>query len=204
MKIFIAVPTFENIYPDTYKSIYGLDPAGHWLVFDFIRGYDCAEARNRIANQAITEKADYVLMVDNDIVLPSDAIAHLMDDPKDVCLGLYAHRGDSNLYDGKVCVYKPGEFNYETLFTAKEMQELREQGQNKVLIHGGGMGCALIKTDVFQRLEYPFFNWTLYANGQYLSEDLYFCEQLKNHSIFMFADTRVTCGHMMRRVQWPD
>ena len=49
MKIFIAIPTFETIYPDTFKSLWGLERAGHWVVFDFIRGYDCAAARNRIA-----------------------------------------------------------------------------------------------------------------------------------------------------------
>ena len=29
MKILIAVPTFENIYPDTFKAIYDLDVSGH-------------------------------------------------------------------------------------------------------------------------------------------------------------------------------
>ena len=71
MKIFIAVPTFENISPDTFKSIYGLDRCGHWVVFDYVRGYDCATARNRIAKQAKAEQADYVLMIDSDIVIPS-------------------------------------------------------------------------------------------------------------------------------------
>ena len=38
MKILIAVPTFENIYPDTFKSIYDLDKAGHDLGFEFVEG----------------------------------------------------------------------------------------------------------------------------------------------------------------------
>ena len=69
MKIFIAVPTFENISPATFKSIYGLDRCGHWVVFDYITGYDCATARNRIAKQAIAEQADYVLMIDSDMTI---------------------------------------------------------------------------------------------------------------------------------------
>ena len=204
MKIFIAVPTFESIYPDTYKSIYGLDPAGHWLVFDFVRGYDCAEARNRIALQAEQENADYVLMVDNDIVLPPDALVHMLDDPEDVCLGLYAHRNNSNLYDGKVCAYKPGEKDYVTLFPTAEMQERRQRGEYKVQVHGGGMGCALIRTSVFRQMDYPYFKWVTYANRQCLSEDLYFCEQCKSRNIPIYVDTRVNCGHMLRHVQWPE
>lgn len=112
MKIFLAIPTFETIYPDTFKSLWGLERGGHWVVFDFVRGYDCATARNNIAKQAIREKADYVLMVDNDVVLPSDALIHLLEDPKEVCLGYYAHRPASNIYDGKTCCCKLGEFNF--------------------------------------------------------------------------------------------
>ena len=96
-KILIAVPTFENIYPDTFKSIYDLDVSGHDTEFEFVRGYDCATARNRIALMALDKKTDYVLMVDNDVVLPKDALINLFDDPKDVCLGFYAHRDADNV-----------------------------------------------------------------------------------------------------------
>ena len=204
MKIFIAVPTFENIYPDTYKSIYGLDPAGNWLVFDFVRGYDCASARNRIAQQTLDEKAEYVLSVDNDIVLPSDALKHMLENPVDVCLGIYASRASGG-YDGNVCAYKQiaGEYDYKTKFTAAETKALRAKGENKVVVHGGGMGCALIRADVFRRLKYPWFKWVNYDNGSVLSEDLYFCQQCKEKNVPIHIDTRVECGHLFRRIQWP-
>ena len=49
-KILIAVPTFENIKPECFKSIYGLTrPEGYVLYFDYVSGYDCAKARNQIA-----------------------------------------------------------------------------------------------------------------------------------------------------------
>lgn len=214
MRILIAVPTFENIYPDTFRSIYGLDCGEHELCFDFVRGYDCATARNRIAQMALDEKVDYVLMVDNDVVLPEDALINLLDDPKSVCLGYYAHRGSDNLYHGRTCIcklYKPnGEryFNYplESEYTGREMKELQNRGEYKIQIHGGGMGCALIKTAVFNRIKYPWYDWVNYPGESkgMLSEDLYFCEQCKNKNIPVFTDTRVGCGHMMRHVQWPD
>ena len=78
MKILIAVPTFENIMPDTFKSIYDLDTTGHEVMFEFVRGYDCATARNHIAQMALDKGVDYVLMVDNDVVLPKDALQNLL------------------------------------------------------------------------------------------------------------------------------
>ena len=214
MKILIAVPTFENIYPDTFKSIYDVDKAGHEVRFEYVRGYDCATARNRIAQLSLDMGADYVLMVDNDVILPKDAIANLADDPTGVCLGYYAHRDSDNIYRGRTCVCKLMEpngvpyFNYplESEYTAKELIAMRDGGLYKVQIHGGGMGCAFIHTGIFERLKYPWYDWVNYKddNRGMLSEDLYFCELCKKAGIPIFTDTRVACGHMLRRAQWPD
>lgn len=213
MRILIAVPTFENITPDTFKSIYGLECAGNECVFEFVRGYDCATARNRIAQMAIAKNADYVLMVDNDVTLPKDVLVHMLEDAKDVCLGYYAHRNTDNLYNGRVSVCRLNDengnpyFNYplESEYTAEEMKAMVDNGEYKVKIHGGGMGCALIKTEVFRTLQYPWYDWVNYADDHrgMLSEDLYFCEKCRKAHIDIFTDSRAGCGHLLRHVQWP-
>ena len=104
MRILIAVPTFETIYADTYKSIWDLDKCGHEVLFESVRGYDVATARNKIAQKAIDLEADYLLTVDNDVSLPKDALKLLLEDAKDVCLGYYAHRDDDNVYRGRTCI----------------------------------------------------------------------------------------------------
>lgn len=211
MKILIAVPTFESIYPDTFKSVWDLNDCGHELLFEFVRGYDCATARNAIVRKAIDLNADYVLMVDNDVVLPKDTLENLLDDPKQVCLGYYAHRDTDNIYRGRTCVCRLKDdkgvayYNYplESEYIAEELKQLKDSGQFKVQIHGGGMGCAFIKTSVFKALKYPWYDWVNYKGGGMLSEDLYFCEQCKNNKIPIYTDTRVACGHILRHVQYP-
>lgn len=214
MKILIAVPTFENIYPDTFKSIYDLDVSGHDAQFEYVRGYDCATARNRIAQMALDKGADYVLMVDNDVVLPKDALQNMLEDAKDVCLGFYAHRDADNIYRGRTCVCRLYDdngvkyFNYplESEYKAEELRGMRESGQHKVQIHGGGMGCALIRTGVFNRIQYPWYDWVNYKNEHrgMLSEDLYFCEACRKIGIPIYTDTRAVCGHMLRRIQFAE
>lgn len=209
MKILIAVPTFETIYPDTFKSIYDLDNAGQDLSFEYVRGYDCATARNRIAQLSIDRKVDYVLMVDNDVVLPKDALSNLLDNPPLVTLGSYAHRDTDNIYRGRTCLCKLLDpngkkyFNYplESEYAADELSKMREDGRLKIQIHGGGMGCAFINTSVFRKIEYPWYDWVNYKDRGMLSEDLYFCERCKAHNIKIYTDTRVMCGHMLRHVQ---
>lgn len=208
MDILIAVPTFETIYPDTYKAIWELDKGGHNVQFDFVRGYDCATARNKIVQLALDRNVDYVLMVDNDTILPKDALVNLLDSPVDVCLGYYVHRNPSNRYDGRLNICKLGWFNYpaESQYTAAEMKQLLADQRTKFKIHGGGMGCALIKTDVFRRISYPYYDWVNYPddNRGMLSEDLYFCEQCRVEQIPIYSDARVGCGHILRHAQWPE
>lgn len=212
MRILVAVPTFENIYPDTFKSIYDLNTTGHEVSFEFVRGYDCATARNKIAQKALDLGVDYVLMVDNDVVIPKDTIQLFLEEHKDVCLGSYAHRDVDNIYRGRTCVCKlldeKGQkyFNYplDSEYTADELKQLREQGKFKVEIHGGGMGCAFIKTSVFRSISYPWYDWVNYKSKGMLSEDLYFCEQCKGRRIPVYTDTRVTCGHLLRHIQYLD
>jgi GT2 family glycosyltransferase len=213
MKILIAVPTFENITPDTFRSIYNLERGGHECIFEFVRGYDCATARNRIAQMSLDKGVDYVLMVDNDVTLPKDVLISMLNDAKDVCLGYYAHRNADNLYTGRVSVCRLADhegnefFNYplESEYTAEEMNNMRSEGIFKVRIHGGGMGCALIKADVFRRISYPWYDWVNYADAHrgMLSEDLFFCEQCKREDIPIYTDTRAGCGHLLRHIQMP-
>lgn len=211
MRILVAVPTFETITPDTFKSIFNMNKDGHEVVFDFVRGYDCATARNNIAQMGLNIGADYVLMVDNDVTIPVNALVQLLDDPKDVTLGYYAHRDTNNQYSGRTCIcrlHQPdGElyFNYplESEYTADEMHGMEANGKYKVQIHGGGMGCAFIKTDIFRKLSYPWYDWVNYGDAHrgMLSEDLYFCEKCKQAGIPIYTDTRVACGHLFRYIQ---
>ncbi len=212
-RILIAVPTFETIYADTYKSLWDLDKGGHEVLFESVRGYDVATARNKIAQTAIDMKTDYVFTVDNDVTVPKDALTHLMENDVDVCLGYYAHRNRDNTYNGRTCICKLKDehgndyYHYplESEYTAAEMAGMAAAGMTKILVHGGGMGCALIRTDVFRSLSYPWYDWVNYgdANRGLLSEDLYFCALCRTSGYQIYADVRVGCGHLFRYVQWP-
>lgn len=203
MRILIAVPTYETIYPDTFKAIYDLDKGEHEVMFEFVRGYDVAAARNNIAKLALKKNADYVLMVDNDVVMPADALLNMLEHHVDVCLGYYAHREANKPYDGKTSICKLGEFNYTNQFQGNELAARKTIGETLIEIHGGGMGCALINTEIFRKLAYPWFRWVNYKDGGTLSEDLYFCEICGQAGIKIYSDVRVGCGHMMRTLQWP-
>lgn len=204
MKIFIAVPTtpFGGIHPECYKSIYGLDRCGQWVVFDYQSGYDCATARNRIARQAIAEGADFVLMVDSDTVLPGDTLRLMLETPVDVLAACCPCRPASNVFDGRVNATRLGEYDYTDFYTVPDLDALVARGVTREPIHGCGFGATMVRTELFGRLDWPWFKWAEYGNGACLSEDLSFCERCKDAGVPVFLDPRIRCGHVMRKTEW--
>lgn len=211
MKILIAVPTYENIFPDTFKSIYQLDKDGHDVDFDFFRGYDVANARNKIAKATLEGNYDYCLMVDNDEVLPKDALVNLLETEMSYPLGYNMTVGyclsrpaQSANKSGRTTAFKFGGRDYvvDDAYKIQELKELRDSGTTKVQIRGSGLGCALIHRSIFEKMRYPYFKWVLYESGSQLSEDLYFCEQFPRIKTPIFVDTRVICGHLMRHIDY--
>lgn len=210
-RVLIAIPTFETVTPDTFKALWDMDKGGNETAFEFVRGYDCATARNRIAKMTLDGGYDYCLMVDNDVTPPNDALVNLLSHGVECVSGFYLHRNADNKPSGNTCVCKLTDekgvpyFDYplESEYTKDELAKRRSEGQNLIEIHGGGMGCVLVRADVFRRLRYPWFDWVNYAddNRSMLSEDLYFCEKMRKRGIKRHVDARVACGHLFRRIE---
>lgn len=196
INILIAVPTYESILPDTFKSIYDLEPVQNVsYYFDFIRGYDCAKARNNIASLAIERHFDYVLMVDSDIVLPFNALRSMLETPVDICLGVYPRK---NTQSGQVEIFKKG---YDNFIVTYNMSELLNN-MSLIEVKGGGYGCALIRVDIFDTIPFPWFSYITYKDGSSLSEDNYFSDKALKAGYKIYCDPRVKCGHSIRAIQW--
>lgn len=193
MKILIAVPTFETIEPEVYKAIYDLDTGGHDVRFEYVKGYDCARARNEIGNKAIDGGYDYVLMVDSDTIIPRDTLQRFLERPELICAGVCPRK---NTTTKETALVKLGTADFVDCWFYHELVD------DRIRIKGAGFACVLIDTEVFRQMEFPWFSYVTWPNGTALSEDYYFCEQAEKYGIQIWADTRVRCGHLARYFQW--
>lgn len=201
-RVLIAVPTFENIKPDCFKSIYAQERVdGFDYLFDFVKGYDCAKARNMIAKEAIDENMDYVLMVDSDIQLPSDALKNLLSHDKDIVCGWYMRKRTTH---DLAEVFTFGEnFTEANQYRSHDIKALN---CDLIPIKGAGLGIVLIKTSYLKNTIAPWFKYVLYGDenpipGVYndekvLSEDLYFCSEAMKRGVNVFLDPRVRGTHI--------
>ena len=211
MKVLLAVPAATGIMPQTDEAIHRIirrtyDERGVWPDLKIEANYEVAHARNRLAKIAMDGGYDYVFFMDDDVVPHDDALLNLMEHDVDVCLGYYVHRSRSKGEERKTNLCKLGEHSFTDQYGRDELRKLRENGQKLIRVHGGGLGCSLVKTSVFERISWPYFRWYIYGQDGYgiLSEDLYFDVKCEKVGIPIHADTRVSCGHMLRYVQEAD
>ena len=186
-RILVGIPTSKYIEPDTFKSIFDLDvPEGYKLDFQYFYGYQVDQIRNLIAEWA--KHYDYLLSVDSDIVLPRDSLRKMLSADKDIITGLYVQRKITEqilevyMRDGPAVVNIP----YSLL-----------ENLPVVEVEACGMGCALIKSEVFRKLEYPHFYYkSAIDHAHTVSEDIYFCLKAKENGFTVWADPSIKCDHI--------
>lgn len=191
MSILICIPTYETIAPETFKSVYGLqyNQEQGRPMFDFVKGYGCAQARNKCAKEALDYNFDYLMFVDSDVILPSDCLLNMLEYDADIVMGIYPRR---NTQTGQTEIFLTG---YENFTDENNLNTRNIPSETRIDIKGGGMGCALIKTELFKKLQYPWFKYVEYESGDTLSEDNYFCWKASEIGAKIQCDTRIRCWH---------
>lgn len=149
-------------------------------------GLTVADARNYIVKKAIDEDYDYIFFVDDDVIIPRQALVQLEHHNADVVGGFYykkylplesvgMHINESN-QPIRIENYKIGDLIHNTLVLPS--------------------GCTLIKVEALKKLEAPWYK-TITVNGRpTLTEDTYICAKFKQVGIDIITDTGIQCIHV--------
>ena len=193
MELLIGVPTFDDcVCTETMKSIFYLDIDRFVKVdLEFVKGYDCAKARNDICRKALNGGYDFVLMVDGDVILPENAVERLIMCDSAVAFGWYRRGSNKSL---TTAFNRHGDYSDDNCISVSQVLEAEEP----IRVRGSGMGCALIRTRYLHELDAPFFEYVTYPDGGVLSEDLYFCSKMRRSGKTMLLDPAVECKHVKK------
>jgi FkbM family methyltransferase len=187
-RILVAIPVQEYIEVQTFKSLWDLAvPEGYELDLRIEKSDSISQIRNLSAEWA--KRYDYMLSVDSDIVLPKDALVKMLAADKDIISGLYIQRipGTQTV---EVYMNTPNGGCTNIPYSLLENRGVVE-------IAACGMGCALIKGDIFRKMEYPhFFYKEALDHRNTVSEDVYFCTKARNNGFKVWADTSIKCDHL--------
>lgn len=146
-------------------------------------------ARNIIVEEALMANAEYVLFISDDVIPPARTFEMLARHKKDIVTGVYWTKYQpTQPYLWKGMMNGP-----HNDWTFGEFFE----------IDWAGCDCLLIHTDVFRKMERPWFStdWS-YNEGELslplATEDLYFYTKAKKLGYKVYCDTAVQCGHQDR------
>lgn len=146
-------------------------------------------AREQFARSVIEMDADYLFMIDDDMLAPPDLFYRLAENDKDICAALAFTRNP----DHKPVIYDVIE--YFDPITKKNVYinkfSMNYPRDTLVECDAVGFGAVLIKAKVIKAMEEPRF-MGLVGTG----EDITFCYKAKKLGFQVWMDTRVKLGHL--------
>jgi hypothetical protein len=133
-----------------------------------IMGSEVAMQRQQLADEAMETKATHVLWLDSDMHFPSNVLQGLLSHNKDIIACNYSTR---------VKPHRPVAFKSENDLDARV-----HSGTGIEKIWAIGMGCMLVKREVFESMDRPYFSvsWNEDYTGL-MGEDIWFCNKAKQH-----------------------
>jgi len=154
-------------------------------------------SRNRLVTKALELGATHVLFLDADMTFPPDLAQSLLAAEVDICGALYFKRTPP-------FAPVPSHFaggDDPQMLTPVRLPEKPGLVECDVL----GMGATLIRRQVFDALDKPWFRYEAYrpTGEMIVTEDVPFCRDAGEAGFRVACDTRVVCGHLRREVVGP-
>lgn len=150
------------------------------------------KARNRICATFLDDdhKFEWLLFVDDDTVIPRDAVAALRAVDQPIVSGVQP----LFLKGALVANVKEGSLGDESPWPAWPSYDRTEPYQ----IRWCGFGCVLIHRPVIAAMEFPWFR-EHYGdrNGHgHITEDIWFCDRATQMGFDIWCNPAVRCGHL--------
>lgn len=136
------------------------------------------DVRNQLVKQALKEGCTHLFMVDSDQTFGPNTLNKLYGHGKDICGAKVQRRYP--VYDALMNLGEPGNY-YAVPDEIIEKNELVE-------VSATGCGCILYNTEVFTKVEEPWYKTVKKEDGKLIGEDIYFHQQIKNQGYKIFVD----------------
>jgi hypothetical protein len=180
-KLSILVPTRDMVHTHFAFSLSQLykttsEVIDTYLFFD--SSSILLNQREKLIEEAKLINSDYVLWLDSDMVLPSTAAIRLLEHNQDIVGCNYLKRTKPL----KPVAYKNiGDWESFLPLTIEE---------NLVEVEGVGMGCILMKTEIFNKIKKPYFEFTYNEKSDdWLGEDFNLLKKLREVGHKVYIDT---------------
>ena len=189
-KIAICMPTREQMHSRCAFSLYNLGKAlskigvEHSLFLS--PGTLIANQRHELIIAAQEWGATHVMFIDSDIIFKPSHVIELLNFNEPVVGAAYSKRIEPVIPTAWHHID-----NWDTYV------RLHEQTDSHIQVEAMALGFCLIKIEVFDKLDLPWFILG-FNNGQYTGEDIEFFRNCKNNNIPVWLDVKISfeIGHL--------
>ena len=185
--ILVGCPLSPNYQADT-RTICAIEEwrsNGNVLTYYPSSGY--AElGYDKIVNFAnrLTPRPDYILFMDYDVIPRHNTLEKLIAADKDIISGVYPLAQRCEI---KWCLSK------DEPFSAMEIGDLPDNMFKASTICNGIM---LVKTEVFDNLQWPYWRSQFVKGGVSMGHDIYFCKKAREAGYDLWVDPKIKCSHI--------
>lgn len=164
-------------------------PGSHQIAT--LSGMTYDHARNSAVNNMLQGGYKWLMFIDDDTCVPSDAFERLSSHNLDIVSGLY-YRRSQPIGHPVMLRETPQGTQFIDNFRPGEMVEAD-------LV---GAGCMLIHRRVFEQLSQTlgnrWFRWMMESDkpNERCSEDFFFCREARKAGFKIYVDTMVQCEHI--------
>jgi len=214
--VMITVPTGGSIHTDTVKSLLllqsDLQRRGLHYYFNFSKSSFLPHGRAQVCGASLdrgkfqqpygTAEITHILMVDSDIEFKPEDFWRLWNHNLPVVAGAYCYSTESRSTEEEKRIvagtWDVDFFKKYYTFPAYTLGEARSLAAPLLEVDWLGLGFALVRTEVFTRIEYPWFNSELIEIDDLrdtTSEDVGWCRKVQRAGYKIMLDPHVKVGH---------
>lgn len=133
--------------------------------------------------QNLVPKPSHILFVDHDVLPRYTTLKKLLAHDKDIVAGIYPlHQHCETAW----CLSR------EEKFKALPIKELPDNLFKATYV---GCGMMLVRLEVFDNLEWPYWKNGFVYGKKTIGEDVYFCKKLRESGYDIWVDPKIKCGH---------
>lgn len=178
---------------DFYDCVDAINNPSNVEVFKSrIHAQSPAKARNVIIEEAILKDCTHILFLDDDVYPDPDILTKLLSHDKDIVTGLYLSRA-----------YPHKPFIFDSWFNGgARWRPLRPEDNGLIEVVAGGLGCILIKINVFLAMEKPWIRLGELESDNWC-DDIGFFKRAGEAGFKMYCDINCKAGHVSSMIIRP-
>lgn len=193
MRTLIAVPCMDMVHTDFLRALLSLEVTGE-VQYTFAQSSLIYDARNKLADVAMSEDFDRVLWLDSDMTFPPDLFRRLhadLDGGKELVSGLYFGRRPPFA----PIVYRQLYFTHEDRWPTPHADSFKDYPEDAVFqVAGCGFGAVMMTVDLVRRI-YERFG-PVFSPVSGFGEDLSFCLRASELGVGLWCDSSLKLGHV--------